>query len=127
MVGDSLGYNDGKVLGYDQGIKLGLSGGKFFGTILLNVYGIILGIYAGTDLVSLDGSFYNIHRFLWWSKPRWPCLIFVPDPYLIYFGDPCSNCGYFAPFFKELCFAVLSPRFSCRFFLKSPTSLSYTT
>ena len=57
LIGYSLGYNDGKVLGYDESIKLGLSGDKFFGTILLNVYGIILGLDVGTQLDSLDGYF----------------------------------------------------------------------
>ena len=31
-------YSDGKVLGSDEGSKLGLSGGKVIGAILGNVY-----------------------------------------------------------------------------------------
>ena len=38
---DSLVYTDGKVLGSDEVIKLGLSGGKVFVTIIGNVYLII--------------------------------------------------------------------------------------
>ena len=63
FLGDSLGYINGKVLGYDEGIKLGLSDDKFLGTILLNVYGIIFGIDVGTEVVSLDGSFDGYNDF----------------------------------------------------------------
>ena len=44
LLGDSLVYTDGKVLGYDEGIKLGLFDGKVTGTIIGNVYAITLGI-----------------------------------------------------------------------------------
>ena len=52
-----MGSTDGKVLGYDEGIKLGSTDGKVFGTILGNVYRITLGIDIGTELGFLDGSF----------------------------------------------------------------------
>ena len=55
LLGQSLVYTDGKVLGSDEGIKLGLSFGKVIGTILGNVYGITLRIDVGTDLGSLYG------------------------------------------------------------------------
>ena len=42
MHGDSLGYTEGKVHGYDEGIKLGCTDGKVIGTILG------LGIDVGT-------------------------------------------------------------------------------
>ena len=41
LLGDSLGSTDVKVLGSDEVIKLGLSGGKVFVTIIGNVYLII--------------------------------------------------------------------------------------
>ena len=44
------------MLGSDEGIKLGLSGGKVLGTILGNVYVITLDIDIGTYLGYLDGS-----------------------------------------------------------------------
>ena len=47
------------MIGSDEGIKLGLSDGNVHGTIFGNVYGIILGLRVGTELVSLDGSFYG--------------------------------------------------------------------
>ena len=59
MLVGSLRYNDGKVLGSDEGIKLGLSGCKVFGIILVNVDGITLGIYVRTELVYLYGLFYG--------------------------------------------------------------------
>ena len=34
LTGDSLVYTEGKVIGSNKGIKLGLSGGKVIGTIL---------------------------------------------------------------------------------------------
>ena len=49
--------NHGKVLGSDEGIKMGSTNGKFIGTILGNVDGITFGLDAGTKLRSLDGSF----------------------------------------------------------------------
>ena len=45
-----LRYTDGKVLGPDEGIKLGLSDGKLLGIILGNVYVIALGIDVLTEL-----------------------------------------------------------------------------
>ena len=45
----SLISSDGKVLGSDDDIKLGLSDGKVLDTILGNVYGIKLGIDVETD------------------------------------------------------------------------------
>ena len=52
---ESMGFTDGKVLGSDEGIKLGLSGGKVLGTILGNVDEITLGINVGTELGSVNG------------------------------------------------------------------------
>ena len=57
MIGCSLGSNDGKVLGYDEVIKLGYTDGKLIGPILRNVNGITLGLDFGTDMGALDGSF----------------------------------------------------------------------
>ena len=57
MLGGPLGSTDCKLLGSDEGIKLGLSVGKVIGTILWNVDGIILGIDVETDLGSLYGCF----------------------------------------------------------------------
>ena len=45
------------MLGSDEGIKLGYTDGKVFGTILGNVDIITLGIDIGTELGFLDGSF----------------------------------------------------------------------
>ena len=59
MHGELLGYSDGKVLGYDKGIKLELSGGKVFGAVLGNVDVITLGIHVGIDLGSLDVPFHS--------------------------------------------------------------------
>ena len=61
MIGGSLGYTDGKVLGSDEGTKLGLYGDKVRGTILVDVDGITLVLDVGIVLVYLDGSFdgYN--------------------------------------------------------------------
>ena len=56
LIGGSLVYTDGKVLGSDEGIKLGISYGKLLGTILLNLDVITLRLDVGTDLVSLDRS-----------------------------------------------------------------------
>ena len=57
----SLRYNDDKVHGSDEGIKLGCNDVKVLGNKLGNVYGIILGLDVGTNLGSLDGPFdgYN--------------------------------------------------------------------
>ena len=57
MLGGSLGYTYGKVLGSDEGIKPGLFDGKVLGTILGNLDGTTIGIYVGTDMESLDVSF----------------------------------------------------------------------
>ena len=57
MIGGSLGYTDGKVLGSDEGTKLGLYGDKVRGTILVDVDGITLVLDVGIVLVYLDGSF----------------------------------------------------------------------
>ena len=58
-----MGSTDAKALGSDEVIKMGYSDGKVFGTILVNVYVITLGLDIGTDLVSLyeafDGSNYS--------------------------------------------------------------------
>ena len=45
---DSLGSTDSNILGFDEGIILGLFDCKVFGTILGNVDGIILRIIVGT-------------------------------------------------------------------------------
>ena len=55
FLGASLVSTDVKVLGYDEGIKLVLYGGKLLGTVLGNVYETILGLDFRTELVSLDG------------------------------------------------------------------------
>ena len=47
LLGESLGYTYGKVLGSDEVIKLGYTYGKVIGTILGNVDGITLGIDVG--------------------------------------------------------------------------------
>ena len=46
----------GKVLGSDEGIKLGLFDGKVLRTILWNVYAIIFVIDFGTNMGFIDGS-----------------------------------------------------------------------
>ena len=48
MYAESLGFTDGKFIGSDQGIKLGCTDGKVIGTILENVYRIILMLAVGT-------------------------------------------------------------------------------
>ena len=57
FLGDSLGSTDGKVIGSDEGIKLGLCDVKLLVTLIENVDGIKLGVDVETDLGSLDGSF----------------------------------------------------------------------
>ena len=57
MLGFLLGSTDGKALGSDEGIKLVSTDVKVPGAILLNVYGIILGLNIGTELGFLDVSF----------------------------------------------------------------------
>ena len=44
LLGDSLEYTDGKLLGSDESIKLGSTDGKFIDTMLRNVDGIKLGL-----------------------------------------------------------------------------------
>ena len=53
LLGCSLVSTDVKVLGYDEGIKLWISYGKVFVTILVNLCVTILGIDVGTELGSL--------------------------------------------------------------------------
>ena len=57
MLRDSLVSNDGKVLGSDEGIKMGSNDNKALGPILGNVDVITLGIDVVTELGSLDESF----------------------------------------------------------------------
>ena len=57
FLGGSLGYIDGKVRGYDEVIKIGYTYGKFLCSILVDLYGITLALYVGTELISLDGPF----------------------------------------------------------------------
>ena len=52
-----MGSTDDKVLGSDEGIKLGLFYSKVFDTILGNVDKITLGLDVGPDLGYLDRSF----------------------------------------------------------------------
>ena len=54
---DSRVYTDDKALSSDEGIKLGLSGGKVLGTILGNVNIITLGVDIVTYMSPLDESF----------------------------------------------------------------------
>ena len=44
MLGGSLGFNDAKVIGSDEVIKMVSTDGKVIGTILVDVDGITLGI-----------------------------------------------------------------------------------
>ena len=62
FLGGSLGSTDEEVLGYDEGVKVGLFYGEVIGNILGNVDGITLRLDVGTELVSSDRSFdgYNI-------------------------------------------------------------------
>ena len=57
MLGESLEFTHGKVLGYDEGIKVGIYNGKVIGTILGYVDRITFGIDVVTELGSLDGFF----------------------------------------------------------------------
>ena len=57
MIGDSLLSTDGKVLGSDESIKLGLSVGNVIATILGGLYRIKIGLDIIIELGSLDGSF----------------------------------------------------------------------
>ena len=64
------GYTVVKLLGYDEGIKRGSTGGKVFGAILGNLDIITLGVDIGTELGFLDGSFYCSNE----SKLEGSCL-----------------------------------------------------
>ena len=68
LLGEYLGYTDGKVLRYDEGIKMGSTDGKVLVTILGNLNVITLGIDVGTDLGYLNGYFDTIHWLLWWPE-----------------------------------------------------------
>ena len=57
LIGGSLGYTYGKVLGSDERIRLRLSDGKVIGTILGNVDRLTLAVDVGTELGSLDAYF----------------------------------------------------------------------
>ena len=57
LLGVSLVSTYGKVIGSDEVIKLVYTDGKVLSTILVNSYGITLGIAVGTELGSLDGLF----------------------------------------------------------------------
>ena len=46
------------MIGYDEGIKLVLSGGKVLDNILGNIYGTTVGFDVGTEIGSLDGLIY---------------------------------------------------------------------
>ena len=52
------------MLGSNEGIKLVSTDGKVLGTIIVNAYGITLGVDVVTELISLDLSFDNIHCLL---------------------------------------------------------------
>ena len=54
LIGDSRVYNDGKVHGSDEGIKLGIYVGKVLGTIIVDLYGITLRMDVGTYLGSFN-------------------------------------------------------------------------
>ena len=54
MIGYLLGYTYGKVLSFDEGIKVWFTDGKVICTILGNVDLITLGLDIGTDLGFLD-------------------------------------------------------------------------
>ena len=56
MFKESLGSSDGRVIGYNEGIKLGSIDGKVPCTIFENIDGISLGLHVGTEMVPFDGS-----------------------------------------------------------------------
>ena len=62
LFGGTLGYTHGKVLGSVERIELVLSVVELFGTIFGNVNEITLGIDVGTELGSLDVSFYGYNH-----------------------------------------------------------------
>ena len=57
MIGCSLVSTDDKFLCSDEGIKLGSTDGKVLGIILVNVYGITLGLDVATELGFLEEFF----------------------------------------------------------------------
>ena len=57
LLGGSLGYTDGKVLGYNKDTKLVSIHGKLVLIIIGNVDGNILGLDVGTESGSLYGCF----------------------------------------------------------------------
>ena len=59
MLGDSLGSTDSKVIVSYEGIKIRSTNGTVFGTIIVNLYGIKLGVMLEHKLAYLDGSFYG--------------------------------------------------------------------
>ena len=64
---------DGKVLGYDKHIKMGLFYGKVLGTIIGHVYGITKTLDVGKKPGSLDVSFDGSNNgkfefFLWFIR-----------------------------------------------------------
>ena len=59
MLEDSVQYTDGKVLGYDEVIKVGYTNGKIIANILVNVDGISFGIDFVTELGSCGGYFFG--------------------------------------------------------------------
>ena len=52
-----MAYTAVRSFGSDEDIKMGYTNGKVLVTLLVNVYGITLGIDAGIDLGSLDRYF----------------------------------------------------------------------
>ena len=60
-----MGYINGKIIGYDEFIKVGFTDGIVLSTILGDVDGITLELDVGTWLGSSDGSFdgYNNGMF----------------------------------------------------------------
>ena len=61
MIGESLVSTDGRLIGYDEGIKLGLFDSKVLFHILGNVYEITLGIVVVTELGFLEISYDGLH------------------------------------------------------------------
>ena len=71
------------MIGSDEGIKLGYTNGKVFGTIIGNVYVITLGIDVGTDL----GSLYRLFMVLMMESLRGYCLDTRWDLLVLYLGS----------------------------------------
>ena len=59
MLGYSLGCTNSKVIGSDEGIKLTSINGGVIGTILVDVDGITLGIYVGTNMTHLKSPYLS--------------------------------------------------------------------